>query len=287
MIAAKAKHPNCMYKWMDWIICPKVNAEVAEWFGEAPAQRKSCAQTADKNFCATFHADDEAYFDQVWYWTTPIAQCLDGRTERHVQGLRRLDHGLDGDQGLTRRARAHGRVGRAGVSGVLHRHTAAAARGLLLARRCLAGRAPTSARSPSCCSSAFWTHRRLHRRRRPQPSTPGQLPRRCSPTRRLPHGDVCARVGVAAAVTVIGAVLAFPIAFYMAKVAVAAARKAARRRGADAAVGELPGEGLRVARRCSPATASSTGRSRRSGCTGPASGSPRRSSCCPTCGCRT
>ena len=26
MIASKAKHPNCMYKWMDWIISPKVNA---------------------------------------------------------------------------------------------------------------------------------------------------------------------------------------------------------------------------------------------------------------------
>ncbi len=26
MVSAKAKHPNCMYKWMDWIISPKVNA---------------------------------------------------------------------------------------------------------------------------------------------------------------------------------------------------------------------------------------------------------------------
>ncbi len=23
MISAKAKHPNCAYKWMDWIISPK------------------------------------------------------------------------------------------------------------------------------------------------------------------------------------------------------------------------------------------------------------------------
>jgi putative spermidine/putrescine transport system substrate-binding protein len=80
MVATKSKHKTCAYKWMDWIISPKVNAEVAEWFGEAPSNRKSCAETADKNFCTTFHADDEAYFDQVWYWTTPITQCLDGRT---------------------------------------------------------------------------------------------------------------------------------------------------------------------------------------------------------------
>ena len=26
MISSKAKHPNCMYKWMDWIVSPKVNA---------------------------------------------------------------------------------------------------------------------------------------------------------------------------------------------------------------------------------------------------------------------
>jgi putative spermidine/putrescine transport system substrate-binding protein len=80
MVATKSKHKTCAYKWLDWIISPKVNAEVAEWFGEAPSNSKSCAQTVDKNFCATFHADDEAYFDQVWYWTTPITQCLDGRT---------------------------------------------------------------------------------------------------------------------------------------------------------------------------------------------------------------
>ncbi len=81
MVATKSKHKTCAYKWMDWIISPKVNAEVAEYFGEAPSNRKSCAETADKNFCATFHAADEAYFDQVWYWNTPISQCLDGRTD--------------------------------------------------------------------------------------------------------------------------------------------------------------------------------------------------------------
>ena len=79
MIAAKAKHPNCMYKWMNWIISPKVNAEVAEWFGEAPSNAKSCAETADKNFCKTYHADDQAYFSKVSYWTTPRTQCGDAR----------------------------------------------------------------------------------------------------------------------------------------------------------------------------------------------------------------
>ncbi|WP_240670309.1 ABC transporter substrate-binding protein [Actinoplanes solisilvae] len=81
MVSAKAKHPNCGYLWMNHIISPKANAGVAEWFGEAPANKLSCAQTADRNHCATFHAEDEAYFDQIWYWTTPLAQCVDGRTD--------------------------------------------------------------------------------------------------------------------------------------------------------------------------------------------------------------
>ncbi len=61
------------------VISPKANAQVAEWFGEAPSNKLSCAQTADKNHCATYHASDEAYFKRVWYWTTPSKECLDGR----------------------------------------------------------------------------------------------------------------------------------------------------------------------------------------------------------------
>jgi putative spermidine/putrescine transport system substrate-binding protein len=79
MIHAKAKHPNCMYMWMNHIISPKANAGVAEWFGEAPSNAKSCDLTAAKDHCETFHAADEDYFKQVWYWTTPTKECLDGR----------------------------------------------------------------------------------------------------------------------------------------------------------------------------------------------------------------
>ncbi|MCW2671465.1 MAG: spermidine/putrescine-binding periplasmic protein [Frankiales bacterium] len=79
MIAAHAQHPNCMYKWMNWITSPTVNAQVAEWFGEAPAQKLACDHTADKSFCATYHAADKAYSDAIFYWTTPTTHCLDGR----------------------------------------------------------------------------------------------------------------------------------------------------------------------------------------------------------------
>jgi putative spermidine/putrescine transport system substrate-binding protein len=78
MIAAKSKHPNCMYQWMNWITSPKVNAQVAEWFGEAPAQTKACTQTSDKGFCTTYHALDSDYASNIHYWTTPQKQCVDG-----------------------------------------------------------------------------------------------------------------------------------------------------------------------------------------------------------------
>jgi putative spermidine/putrescine transport system substrate-binding protein len=79
MIAAKAKHPNCMYRWMNWIVSPKANAQVAEWFGEAPSNPKACDQTADKTHCTTYHASDTAYFSKVSYWTTPRKDCGDSR----------------------------------------------------------------------------------------------------------------------------------------------------------------------------------------------------------------
>jgi putative spermidine/putrescine transport system substrate-binding protein len=79
MLSSKAKHPNCMYMWMDHIISPKANAGVAEWFGEAPSNSKACALTANKDHCKIFHADDEQFFDQVAYWNTPSKECGDDR----------------------------------------------------------------------------------------------------------------------------------------------------------------------------------------------------------------
>ena len=81
MVGAKSKNKTCGYLLIDHIVSPKANAQVAEYFGEAPANRKSCALTADAKHCDTYHAADETYFAKVAYWTTPIPQCLDGRTD--------------------------------------------------------------------------------------------------------------------------------------------------------------------------------------------------------------
>ncbi len=81
MISSEAEHPNCAYLWLDHIISPEANAAVAEWFGEAPANEKSCALTADKKHCDIYHADDEEFFDQIEYWKTPVSDCGDGNDD--------------------------------------------------------------------------------------------------------------------------------------------------------------------------------------------------------------
>lgn len=81
MVSAKSEHKTCAYKLIDHLVSPKTNAAIAEYFGEAPANKKACAQTSDPNHCTIFHAEDEEYFSKVHFWNTPIRQCLDGRTD--------------------------------------------------------------------------------------------------------------------------------------------------------------------------------------------------------------
>jgi putative spermidine/putrescine transport system substrate-binding protein len=82
MINSKTTHLNCAYKWLDYIVSPTVNAQVASWFGEAPGNSKACALTpADKTNCDIFYAADDNFWKDVWYWQTPEAACVDGRTD--------------------------------------------------------------------------------------------------------------------------------------------------------------------------------------------------------------
>lgn len=81
MVSTKAANPNCMMLWMDWITSPWANAQVAEWFGEAPSNADSCALTAVPEHCDIFHATETEYWQDVWYWTTPTTECRDGRTD--------------------------------------------------------------------------------------------------------------------------------------------------------------------------------------------------------------
>jgi putative spermidine/putrescine transport system substrate-binding protein len=81
MVKKGTANLNCAYQWLDHIASPQVNAEIAEYFGEAPANAKSCALTLNKNHCTEYHAAETDYWKDVWYWTTPTEKCLDGRTD--------------------------------------------------------------------------------------------------------------------------------------------------------------------------------------------------------------
>ena len=86
MLSKTAKHPNCMLMWMDWMSQPGTQQQVAEYFGEAPANLAACplmdatpGPYGYKGFCDFNHASDDAYAAQVKFWKTPLADCGDTR----------------------------------------------------------------------------------------------------------------------------------------------------------------------------------------------------------------
>ncbi len=82
MLSSKSANPNCAYAWMDYTSSPKVNGAIAMNFGMAPANAAFCEMSDEaKAHCEQFNATDEEYFSKVWFWTTPIEQCIDGRKD--------------------------------------------------------------------------------------------------------------------------------------------------------------------------------------------------------------
>jgi putative spermidine/putrescine transport system substrate-binding protein len=87
MINSKTKHLNCAYRFLNHITSAPVNIQIAEYFGEAPANRNSCALAQNPDHCAIFHAEEDDFWKDVWYWTTPTERCLDGRTDVKCKGF--------------------------------------------------------------------------------------------------------------------------------------------------------------------------------------------------------
>ncbi len=84
MLSSHAKHPNCAYKWVNWVSSPKVQAEQAISFGETPANTKACAymEQIKKGSCTQYHANaSAAYFETIKFWKTPVADCGNGKTD--------------------------------------------------------------------------------------------------------------------------------------------------------------------------------------------------------------
>ncbi len=86
MMSSKASHPNCMKKWMAWMLTPEVQAQVAEYFGEAPANPKACkyldatyGSYGLKDFCTAYSVNDPSFYGQIAFWKTPLPDCGDSR----------------------------------------------------------------------------------------------------------------------------------------------------------------------------------------------------------------
>jgi putative spermidine/putrescine transport system substrate-binding protein len=74
MMSSDAAHPNCAYAWLNHSIEPKVQGDVAAWFGSVPAVPAACKGDAllTDDGCAT---NGSGNFDKIHFWKTPVAKC--------------------------------------------------------------------------------------------------------------------------------------------------------------------------------------------------------------------
>jgi len=79
MMHVDAPNPNCAYKWLNHSINPKLQGDLAAWFGSVPARLDACKGNkllGDKG-CQT---NGEGDFEKISFWKTPVTNCGGGRT---------------------------------------------------------------------------------------------------------------------------------------------------------------------------------------------------------------
>jgi putative spermidine/putrescine transport system substrate-binding protein len=74
MMHADAAHPNCAYMWMEHSLSPKVQGDLAAWFGSVPAVPAACKgnELLTDTGCATNGFEN---FAQIHFWKTPTTKC--------------------------------------------------------------------------------------------------------------------------------------------------------------------------------------------------------------------
>ena len=77
MLHADAAHPVCAYQWLNWSLEPKVQGDVAAWFGSVPAVPAACSASSllGAEGCKTNGYDN---FAKIAFWKTPQAKCSQG-----------------------------------------------------------------------------------------------------------------------------------------------------------------------------------------------------------------
>jgi putative spermidine/putrescine transport system substrate-binding protein len=74
MMHADAAHPNCAYMWLEHSINPKLQGDLAAWFGSVPAVLAACKGNAllTDMGCDTNGLQN---FEKIHFWRTPVAKC--------------------------------------------------------------------------------------------------------------------------------------------------------------------------------------------------------------------
>ncbi|MEW6029519.1 MAG: ABC transporter substrate-binding protein [Chloroflexota bacterium] len=77
MMATDAPHPNCAYLWLEHSLDPKLQGDLASWFGTVPVVLSACEgnELLGPEGCAINGLNT---FDQIWFWRTPTSKCADG-----------------------------------------------------------------------------------------------------------------------------------------------------------------------------------------------------------------
>jgi putative spermidine/putrescine transport system substrate-binding protein len=79
MMHVSAPNPNCAYAWLEHSLSPQVQGDLAAWFGSVPAVPAACSGNAllGEDGCTRNGFEN---FEKVSFWTTPVADCGEGRT---------------------------------------------------------------------------------------------------------------------------------------------------------------------------------------------------------------
>ncbi len=96
MAAAKAEHPNCLYRFFNRALDPVVNAQTAIDAAIAPANPASCdvlERRGNERHCELYSADDESFYAKVLFRTYPTKR-LRRRARPGLHGLAGLGPGL-------------------------------------------------------------------------------------------------------------------------------------------------------------------------------------------------
>jgi putative spermidine/putrescine transport system substrate-binding protein len=82
MMHAEAAHPNCAYMWLEHSLNPKLQGDLAAWFGSVPANLSACKGNAllTDTGCDT---NGLGNFEKIHFWRTPVAKCA-SQTEECV-----------------------------------------------------------------------------------------------------------------------------------------------------------------------------------------------------------